>query len=75
MNTSFWRFVFRAQAVAFLVTGLTFFLLPVQAIDFMNTIGASLGLPPAPPMGHRFWLSLAAAYMAVVTALAWLIAI
>lgn len=75
MSTSFWRFAFRSLAVAFAVTGLTFFLFPHQTINVMNAAGAAFGLPEAPPMGHRFWLSLGSAYMAVVTVLAWLIAV
>jgi hypothetical protein len=74
MTENLWRLLFRGLAVAFAVTGLTFYLFPIQVIEVMNSAGSVFGLPDAPPMGHRFWLSLGSAYMAVVTALAWLIA-
>lgn len=73
-NPRFLALVYRGLAVAFLLTGATFFVFPDGTVDFMNSIGATLGFAPAPAMGHRFWLSLGSAYMAVVTVLAWLIA-
>jgi hypothetical protein len=66
--------LFRGLAVAFGVTGATFFLFPDGTIDVLNGAGSIFGLPEAPMMAHRFWLSLGSSYMAVVTALAWLIA-
>lgn len=73
-NPRFLALVYRGLAVAFLLTGMTFFVMPHGTVDFMNTIGASFGFTPAPAMTHRFWLSLGSAYMAVVTVLAWMIA-
>lgn len=73
MTKNLWRLLFRGLAVAFAVTGLTFYLFPSQVIEVMNAAGRTFGLPEAPAMGHRFWLSLGTAYMALVTALAWLI--
>lgn len=73
-NPRFLALVYRGLAVAFLLTGTTFFVAPHGTVDFMNAVGAALGFTPAPAMPHRFWLSLGSAYMAVVTVLAWMIA-
>jgi len=64
------RLLFVALAVAFGVTGLLFFLFPDGMIRFLNAAGRPLGFPPAPPSELRFWLSLAVAYMVLVTLLA-----
>lgn len=73
-NPRFLALVYRGLAVAFLLTGTTFFVFPDGTVEFMNSLGAALNFPAAPAMTHRFWLSLGSAYMAVVTALAWMIA-
>ncbi|HJQ82911.1 MAG TPA: hypothetical protein VKA21_02470 [Candidatus Binatia bacterium] len=64
------RFVFRALAVAFAVTGLLFFLFPDGTVRTLNAVGRPLGFPDAPASALRFWLSLAVAYMVLVTLLA-----
>ena len=66
--------VYRGLILAFGSVGLAFFIFPDGTIDVMNQLGAQFGLPEAPHLAHRFWLSLGSAYMAVVTTLAWLIA-
>ena len=67
------RPVYRMFAATFLVVGSAFFLFPDGTIDTLNRVGGIFGFPGAPHLAHRFWLGLAVAYMAVVTALAWLI--
>ncbi len=68
------RLLFTALAVAFGVTGLLFLVFPDGTISFLNAVGRPLGFPPAPPSELRFWLSLAVAYMVLVTLLAGAIA-
>jgi hypothetical protein len=64
------RLLFALLAAAFAVTGLTFLCFPDATVRVMNAAGLALGLPPAPPSALRFWLSLAVAYMVLVTLLA-----
>jgi hypothetical protein len=64
------RVLFRVLALAFATTGLLFLLFPDGTIATLNATGGLLGLPPAPPSALRFWLSLALAYMVLVTILA-----
>jgi hypothetical protein len=64
------RLLFGALAIAFATTGLLFFLFPDGTIRTLNAAGRPLGLPPAPASDLRFWLSLALAYMVLVTLLA-----
>ena len=68
------RLLFTAFAAAFAGTGLLFFCFPDGTIATLNATGALVGFPPAPPSALRFWLSLAVAYMVLVTLLAWSIA-
>jgi len=68
------RLVFRALAVAFAATGFLFFLFPDGTIRFLDAVGRPLGFPDAPVSPLRFWLSLAVAYMVLVTLLALAIA-
>jgi hypothetical protein len=67
------RPVYRMFAAVFFLVGLLFFVFPDGTIDALNAVGAALGFPDAPHLAHRFWLGLAVSYMAVVTALAYLI--
>src|SRR2546427_12735638 len=64
------RLLFTALAAAFGVTGLLFFCFPDATVATLNAAGRPLGLPPAPASPLRFWLSLAVAYMMLVTLLA-----
>jgi len=64
------RILFAVLAVAFGTTGLLFLLFPDGTIRVLNAAGRPLGFPPAPPSDLRFWLSLAVAYMVLVTLLA-----
>jgi hypothetical protein len=64
------RVLFAALAVAFGATGLLFLLVPDGTVRALNAAGRPFGFPPAPPSELRFWLSLAVAYMALVTLLA-----
>src|SRR5215510_3272748 len=64
------RLLFSALAVAFAATGLLFFLFPDGTIRFLDAVGRPLGFADAPPSELRFWLSLAVAYMVLVTLLA-----
>src|SRR5207248_2180577 len=64
------RLVFRSLAIAFGTTGLVFFLFPDGTIRFLDAVGRPLGFSDAPVSALRFWLSLAVAYMVLVTLLA-----
>jgi len=64
------RLLFRSLAIAFAVTGLLFFLFPDGTIRFLDAVGRPLGFAEAPVSALRFWLSLAVAYMVLVTLLA-----
>src|SRR5258705_13684939 len=64
------RVLFAGLAVAFATTGLLFFLFPDGTVRALNATGGILGFPPAPASELRFWLSLAVAYMVLVTLLA-----
>ncbi|TMA68486.1 MAG: hypothetical protein E6J69_07860, partial [Deltaproteobacteria bacterium] len=64
------RLLFTTLAAAFAVTGLLFFCFPDATVGTLNAAGRPLGFPPAPASPLRFWLSLAVAYMMLVTLLA-----
>lgn len=62
----------RGYAISFLAVGLTFLWSPDGTIRFLNNLGDRVGMfADAPMTGAMLWLSLAVAYMAVVTVLAW----
>lgn len=66
------RLILRFLAICFLVAGASFLLRPDETIRSINGLGARLGdFTPAPPSALRFWLTLAVAYMLLVTLLAW----
>ncbi len=58
----------------FAVVGAVFLLLPARLLGFFNGLSLALGMERVPETEPGFFLVLAAAYMAVVTALAWRIA-
>src|SRR5262245_1198041 len=64
------RLLFTAFAAAFAGTGFLFFCFPDGTIRTLNAVGGLVGFPPAPGSELRFWLSLAIAYMVLVTLLA-----
>src|SRR5262245_13093804 len=64
------RLLFTAFAAAFAGTGFLFFCFPDGTIRTLNAVGGLVGFPPAPASELRFWLSLAVAYMVLVTLLA-----
>ncbi len=64
------RVLFGGLAAAFAATGLLFFLFPDGTVRALNAAGGVFGFPPAPSSELRFWLSLAVAYMVLVTVLA-----
>src|SRR3989442_11138005 len=64
------RLLFTALAAAFAATGLLFFCFPDATVATLNAAGRPFGFPPAPASPLRFWLSLAVAYMMLVTLLA-----
>lgn len=67
--------IHRVLAYTFAAVGLIFLIAPNGTVGVINAAGAWFRVfPPAPQSDLRFWLSLAAAYMALVTALAWQIA-
>jgi hypothetical protein len=59
-------------AAVFAVIGLVFLLIPGDVLVFFNRLSGAFGLPQAPVQGAGFYLALAAAYMYLVTALAFL---
>ena len=61
-----------AAAATFAVVGLIFLLRPDSALLFFNSISGHFGLPQTPLQGAGFYLSLASAYMYLVTLLAYL---
>jgi hypothetical protein len=67
-----YRFTLRAFAISFALVGTLFLLAPDATIRSLNGTGELLGdFAPAPVSELRFWLTLAAAYMLLVTILAW----
>ncbi len=60
-----------AGAVAFAAVGLLFLALPGEVLAFFDGLSRRTGLAAFPGPADRFWLALAAAYMYVVTVLAW----
>jgi hypothetical protein len=59
-------------AIVFAAVGLIFLFAPDGLIGFFNRISGRLGMTPSPENGLEFFLVLAAAYMYLVTALAWM---
>jgi len=59
-------------AAIFAVVGLIFLFFPDSALIFFNVMSGYFGLPQAPVQGTGFYLILAAAYMYLVTLLAFL---
>lgn len=59
-------------AAIFAVVGLIFLFFPDSALIFFNSISGYFGLPQAPVQGTGFYLTLASAYMYLVTLLAYL---
>ena len=70
-NKSFNKIMSLVLAVLFACVGIIFLLMPAGMIGFFNTISRPLGMKPAPQTGYQFFLILAAAYMYIVTLLAW----
>ncbi|MEL7566111.1 MAG: hypothetical protein AAGU27_14660 [Dehalobacterium sp.] len=60
-----------ALAAIFALVGLIFLFFPDAALTFFNRISGYIGLPQAPVPGTGFYLILAAAYMYLVTILAY----
>jgi hypothetical protein len=59
-------------AVVFIIVGITFMLIPDRVITFFNDLSSSVGMATVPVVGYNFYLILAAAYMYLVTILAFL---
>ncbi len=60
-----------ALAIAFAAVGCIFVLAPGRLLAFFDALSRRSGLAAFPGPVDRFWLVLAAAYMYVVTVLAW----
>jgi len=58
-------------AIVFAAVGVVFLVIPGRVIAFFNGLWGPLGLPPAAGPDAPFFVVLAAAYMFVVTVLAW----
>lgn len=59
-------------AAIFAVVGLVFLFFPNSALIFFNSISSYFGLPQSTVQGAGFYLTLASAYMYLVTLLAYL---
>lgn len=59
-------------AVVFAIVGLIFLFIPERVLILFNTISSSMSWPQSPTDGFSFYLILAAAYMYIVTLLAYL---
>ena len=68
--TAFYRTASLAAAAVFAAVGLCFLLIPGRVLLFFNGVSRPLGFPPAPSSVSPFFIALAAAYMYVVTVLA-----
>lgn len=68
---SYYRITSSVLAVLFACVGIIFLLMPSGVIGFFNTISKPLRMKPAPLTGYQFFLILTAAYMYIVTLLAW----
>jgi len=60
-----------AMAVVFAAVGVLFLLTPGGVVEFFNRLSGPTGFRPSPSGEPDFYLTLAVAYMAVVTFLAW----
>jgi hypothetical protein len=58
--------------IVFALVGILFLTGPAGVLGFFNSLSAGLGLSPAPIQVGYFYLGLAVAYMALVSALAFL---
>lgn len=58
-------------AVTFALVGLIFLFIPDRVLVFFNGVSGTLGLPSSPVVGANLYLALAAAYMYLVTLLAY----
>jgi len=65
------RAVAYGMAVVFAAVGTVFLVAPGGVIAFFNGLSGPLGFRPAPVSGASLYSALAAAYMYVVTVLAW----
>lgn len=59
------------MAAVFAVVGGLFLAAPAGVLSFFNSLSAPLGMRPAPVSGPSLYSALAAAYMYMVTILAW----
>lgn len=57
-------------APTFALVGVVFLLIPGRVLALFNAVGDQLGLPPSPTDAYTLYLTLAIAYMYVVTVLA-----
>jgi hypothetical protein len=61
-----------AMFVVFCLVGILFLTIPSDVLSFFNSLSEPLGLAQAPTQVSYFYLGLAVAYMALVSALAFL---
>ncbi|MBN2412685.1 hypothetical protein JXQ31_13430 [candidate division KSB1 bacterium] len=66
----YYRMISISLAVIFALVGLVFLFLPEGVLSFFNKLSAPLGMKQSPMQGYIFYLILAAAYMYLVTLLA-----
>jgi len=59
------------MAVVFAAVGCVFLAAPGSVVSFFNSLSGPLGMRPAPAPGSSLFSALAAAYMYLVTILAW----
>jgi hypothetical protein len=66
----FYRVFSLTMFVVFVVVGVLFLVVPAGVLGFFNSLSANLGIGPGSGEVGRFYLGLAVAYMALVSALA-----
>ncbi len=71
LPVAWYRRISLALALVFAAAGCAFLLLPEQTLALFDSLGSGLGMAAGTHGDNRFFLILAAAYMYVVTALAW----
>jgi hypothetical protein len=70
-NSSAKRVAAYGMAAVFAAVGGVFLAAPGSVISFFNSLSEHLGMSPAPASGPSLYSALAAAYMYMVTILAW----
>ena len=68
----YYRSLSLALALCFAIVGIVFAAIPDDVLRFFNLLSPAFSLPPSPLTSYNFYLVLAAAYMYLVTLLAFM---